>query len=146
MQITSQLALALSVLLGDYTEMLDALNTEREIQGMDPIKPDESAELARQELAAFRDIEASVRWDIDPTRSSLIDAIENAEDGEAERDARADLARYDAKHPRDDDALPSDALIAAGLRQLASLQAEDTSPRILLELVARRLTPSPAAA
>lgn len=56
----------------------------------------EVIELARAALAEHDAAKAAPAYDPNPERSRLIAAIEDAEDREDERDARRDLARYDA--------------------------------------------------
>lgn len=137
MIIASQLALVLQLVIGDYEELLQELNNDRAIEGMDPVGESENIRLARERLQLFMAHDASLRYDIDPERSTLIADIEAA-DGKEQDTARAELDRYDAENPRPSGA-PSPAQLSAFLRTLAGKHAPLTTPHVMLELIAGRL-------
>lgn len=142
----TRLAIALTCVLASYRELLECCNEELPDNGAGPMTEDQCVLDARELLKEQKDFAARLRWDINPDRSALIDDIENAEDAEAERDARAALDRFDADDARVEESEPSPAEVATALRRLADQCDAGTMPQWLFRLAARQLNPEPAAA
>jgi len=139
MIIAANLALALQALIDQNAELLLELNNYRAIDGMDEAAEDESVQQARNTLEAFKAEDASLRWHMDPERSTLIAAIEVASDAEEERDARNALEQFDAENPGEERDRPTPEQWATYLGNLATKHAEATAPNVLLNLLASEL-------
>lgn len=139
MIIAANLALALQALIDQNAELLLELNNYRAIDGMDEAAEGESVRQARSTLEAYKAEEASMRWHMDPVRSTLIADIEEASDAEEERDERQALEQFDAENPCEKRDLPTSEQWATYLGNLASKHAEATAPNVLLNLLASEL-------